>query len=58
VAIFSKVIKYLQDEGLFGEGGGKRKMEDGFDISLKVFRAVYSLYLLCLWRIAWERRCN
>jgi TRAP transporter 4TM/12TM fusion protein len=46
VAVFSKVIKYLQDEGLFGEGGGKRKLAGGFDLSLKVFCAVYSLYFL------------
>jgi TRAP transporter 4TM/12TM fusion protein len=46
VGIFSKMIKYLQDEGLFGEGGGKRKLEGGFDLSLKVFCAIYSLYFL------------
>jgi TRAP transporter 4TM/12TM fusion protein len=46
VAVFSKMIKYLQDEGIFGEGGGKRKLEGGFDLSLKVFCAVYSLYFL------------
>ena len=46
VGIFGKVIKYLQDEGLFSEGGGKRKLEGGFDPALKVFCAVYSLYFL------------
>jgi TRAP transporter 4TM/12TM fusion protein len=46
VGIFGKVIKYLQDEGLFGEGGGKRKLVGRFDLSLKVFCAVYSLYFL------------
>jgi len=46
MGVFGKVIKYLQDEGLFGEGGGKRKLEGGFDLSLRVFCAVYSLYFL------------
>jgi TRAP transporter 4TM/12TM fusion protein len=46
MGVFGKVIKYLQDEGLFGEGGGKRKLEGGFDRSLRVFCAVYSLYFL------------
>jgi TRAP transporter 4TM/12TM fusion protein len=46
VSIFSKVVKFLQDEGLFGEGAGKRKLTGGFDLSLKVFCAVYSLYFL------------
>jgi len=46
MGVFGKVVKYLQDEGLFGEGGGKRKLEGGFDLSLKVFCAIYSLYFL------------
>ena len=46
MSIFGNIIKYLQDEGLFGEGGGKRKLEGGFDIALKAFCAVYSLYFL------------
>lgn len=46
MGIFGKVIKYLQEEGLFGEGGGKRKLEGGFDLGLKIFSAVYSLYFL------------
>jgi TRAP transporter 4TM/12TM fusion protein len=44
--IFNRVVKYLQDEGLFGEGGGKRQLSPGFDISLKIFCAMYSLYFL------------
>ncbi len=46
MGFFGKVIKYLQDEGLFGEGGGKRKLEGGYDLALRVFCAVYSLYFL------------
>ena len=46
MGVFGKVVKYLQDEGLFGEGGGKRKLEGGFDLSLRVFCAIYSLYFL------------
>ena len=42
MSIFGKIIKYLQDEGLFGEGGGKRKLEGWYDTALKVFCAVYS----------------
>ena len=44
--IFGKVIRYLQEEGLFGEGGGTRKLSEGFELSLKIFCAVYSLYFL------------
>ena len=44
--VLAKVIHYLQEEGLFGEGGGKRKLQGGFDLFLKVFCAVYSLYFL------------
>ncbi len=44
--VFGKVVHYLQEEGLFGEGGGKRKLEGGFDLFLKVFCAAYSLYFL------------
>ena len=43
---FGKVIRYLQEEGLFGEGGGKRKLTGGFDLSLELFCAIYSLYFL------------
>jgi TRAP transporter 4TM/12TM fusion protein len=46
MSFFGKVIRYLQEEGLFGEGGGKRKLTGGFDLSLKVFCAIYSLYFL------------
>src|SRR5512147_1161291 len=46
MSIFGNIVKYLQEEGLLGEGGGKRKLEGGYDISLKVFSAVYSLYFL------------
>lgn len=46
MGVLGKVVKYLQDEGLFGEGGGKRKLEGGFDLSLKAFCAIYSLYFL------------
>jgi len=46
MGVFGKVVKYLQDEGLFGEGGGKRKLSGGFELSLKVFCAIFSLYFL------------
>jgi TRAP transporter 4TM/12TM fusion protein len=46
MSIFGKVVQYLQEEGLFGEGGGKRKLEGGFDLFLKVFCVAYSLYFL------------
>ncbi len=46
MSIFGNIVKYLQDEGLLGEGGGKRKLDKGFDLALKVFSAVYSLYFL------------
>ena len=46
MGFFGKVIRYLQEEGLFGEGGGKRKLSGGFELSLKIFCAVYSLYFL------------
>ena len=46
MSFFGKVIRYLQEEGLFGEGGGKRKLGGGFDLSLKLFCAIYSLYFL------------
>ncbi|MHB8909561.1 MAG: TRAP transporter permease [Syntrophales bacterium] len=46
MGVFGKVIKYLQDEGLFGEGGGKRKLEGWYDTALKAFCTVYSLYFL------------
>ncbi|MEK6654599.1 MAG: TRAP transporter fused permease subunit, partial [Thermodesulfobacteriota bacterium] len=35
-----------QEEGLFGEGAGKRKLSEGFEFALKIFCAVYSLYFL------------
>jgi len=44
--VFGKVIRYLQEQGLFAEGGGKRKLLPGLETVLKVFCAVYSLYFL------------
>src|SRR3970040_1620700 len=46
MGFFGKVIRYLQEEGLFGEGGGKRKLSGGVELFLKIFCAVYSLYFL------------
>ena len=46
MTIFGKVIHYLQEEGLFGEGGGKRKLEGGYALFLTVFCSAYSLYFL------------
>src|SRR3990172_5039595 len=46
MSFFGKVVRYLQEEGLFGEGAGKRKLSEGFEFSLKIFCAVYSLYFL------------
>jgi TRAP transporter 4TM/12TM fusion protein len=46
MGVFGSVVRYLQEEGLFGEGGGKRKLEGGFDLFLKAFCVVYSLYFL------------
>jgi TRAP transporter 4TM/12TM fusion protein len=46
MGVFGRVVRYLQEEGLFGEGGGKRKLEGGFDLFLKVFCTAYSLYFL------------
>lgn len=46
MSFFGKMIRYLQEEGLFGEGGGKRKLTGGFDLSLQLFCAIYSLYFL------------
>ena len=46
MGVFNKVVRYLQEEGLFGEGGGKRKLSGGFDVALKAFCVAYSLYFL------------
>ena len=46
MSIFGRIVTYLQEEGLLGEGGGKRKLEGGYDIALKIFCAVYSSYFL------------
>lgn len=46
MSVFTKVIKYVQDEVLFAEGGGKRKLEGGYLLFLKVFCVLYSLYFL------------
>jgi TRAP transporter 4TM/12TM fusion protein len=40
------MVRYLQEQGLFGEGGGKRKLASGFDLALRIFCAIYSLYFL------------
>jgi TRAP transporter 4TM/12TM fusion protein len=46
MGVLGRVIHYLQEEGLFGEGGGKRKLKGSFDLFLKVFCCIYSLFFL------------
>jgi TRAP transporter 4TM/12TM fusion protein len=46
MSVFKRVIRYLQEEVLSGEGGGKRKLAGGFNLFLKGFCVAYSLYFL------------
>ncbi|MHB8773050.1 MAG: TRAP transporter permease [Syntrophales bacterium] len=46
MSIFGRIVTYLQEEGLLGEGGGKRKLDKGYDLALKIFCAIYSSYFL------------